>query len=886
MAFNLNGTIYGGTFNNVSGDMNQVSYRNEIYLPSHHPGVAPSRRGIDGVLAQQQSVKSLRPERRAFRQQNLPYDMANRSHRRGIQSPLGGMSHAMATSEATAIFHDTVPTYSGDYGNLSIDNQMQGQYPETIHHQDAGRPPAESTSTNTFTSVAGNVTQFHVTSYGESGLDILYRFIAMGAAHDSGERFAEPACHPGTRVAVLEQLGAWAHDTRPESSILWLHGSAGMGKSAIAQMFAGNCKNSGRLGASFFFKRGDPERGSWHRLFSTIAYQLAHSVPGFLLRVQHAVEANKLVISQAKELQFQQLIVETLQRAPVPEMLPILILDGLDECEDPKIQQDILRLLINAIHRHQLPIRILIVSRPEPHIRGIIETNATFEICRLVELFADETAYGDIRKYLCDEFSRIQAEYFADGLVLGDRWPGSEALEHLVQKSSGIFIYAATVIRFVGDLYSGSHPQERLNSVLNLDPESTAPLDDLYTQILSVVKHNDQQLRILHVIWQRVSSLSFLRADPEEIDLLLDLRRGTSRLALRCLHSLLMVPPIRTRFGMRPEIKMFHASFTDFLGDPRRSKGWCVSLPRLHSDFLHCMIRLLSSPPSTNRARAFYSEIVQGLSKILCNVTPCDQLLDLLRNTVFQNSLFLEDEPRYPWPQRDSEYPSDLIQLWERHQFVCTLSQNLKSTEDRCSPTFKYDSFYKEILSGQPTLIFILSAHTMEPWLFLLLELFDLSYRILEPFFQFREHLDFPFPEGDSPLDFIADPNRAGPLYMEPRAVAESVMVRWIIQAKEFIVTGDLIQVDLVQFIEYCGPSLKILDELATLDLSKICDQISDDQVHKEFHRHRTRKVSLSCIVDWLQTFPEPPQEVIDFWETQVAAIRQCEYKYFGYSNE
>ncbi|KAJ7438108.1 hypothetical protein B0H11DRAFT_1679913, partial [Mycena galericulata] len=75
----------------------------------------------------------------------------------------------------------------------------------------------------------------------------------------------------------------------PESSILWLHGSAGMGKSAIAQMFAGNCKNSGRLGASFFFKRGDPERGSWHRLFSTIAYQLAYSVPGLLHHVQRAV---------------------------------------------------------------------------------------------------------------------------------------------------------------------------------------------------------------------------------------------------------------------------------------------------------------------------------------------------------------------------------------------------------------------------------------------------------------------------------------------------------------------------------------------------------------------------------------------------------------------
>ncbi|KAJ7020319.1 hypothetical protein C8F04DRAFT_1275220 [Mycena alexandri] len=506
----------------------------------------------------------------------------------------------MATSEATAILHDTARTYSGDYGNISIDNQMRGQYPETIHHPDAGRPPVESTSTNTFTSVAGNVTQLHVTAYGESGLDVLYRFIAMGAVHDSAEQFAEPACHPGTRVAVLEQLIAWADDTRPESSILWLHGSAGMGKSAIAQMFASNCH---RLGASFFFKRGHPERGSWHMLFTTIAYQLAHSVPGLLLHVQHAVEANKLVVNQAKELQFQRLIMEPLKQVPVPQLLPIVVLDGLDECEDTKIQQDILRLFIDALRVHQLPLHILIASRPEPHLRGVI-TKASFDICRLVELSADETAYEDIRTYLKYEFSTIYSQYSAEGIDLGDAWPNPEAVNHLVKKSSGIFVYAATVIRFVGDLYSGSHPHERLNSVLSLDPESTVPLDDLYTQILSVVKQNGPQLHILHVIWQNEQSI--LYSDPEAIDLLLDLRRGTSRLALHGLHSLLKVPPVGTWFSFRDRVEVLHASFADYLADPRRSAGWCVSLPWLHSDILHCMIRLLSSPPPTTRVRAFY----------------------------------------------------------------------------------------------------------------------------------------------------------------------------------------------------------------------------------------------------------------------------------------
>jgi hypothetical protein len=53
----------------------------------------------------------------------------------------------------------------------------------------------------------------------------------------------------------------------------------------------------------------------------------------------------------------------------------------------------------------------------------------------------------------------------------------------LVEKSSGTFIYAATVLRYIDDEYS--HPAERLDDVLRLDPQSTTPLDNLYTQILS-----------------------------------------------------------------------------------------------------------------------------------------------------------------------------------------------------------------------------------------------------------------------------------------------------------------------------------------------------------------------------------------------------------------
>ncbi|KAJ7098975.1 hypothetical protein C8R44DRAFT_566451, partial [Mycena epipterygia] len=265
------------------------------------------------------------------------------------------------------------------------------------------------------------------------------------ALHDSVERFPEPACHPGTRTDILDQLRSWSIDTNPESTLLWLHGSAGMGKSAIAQMFAGNCQREGRLGASFFFRRGHPKRGTWHGLITTIVYQLAKSVPEFLLPLQQAMEADKLVVGRAIPVQFQQLLVEPFRQVPVPRIIPVIILDGLDECADHTIQQQILRLCLAAIQDHQLPIRLLIISRPEPHVREVLEMNEALTICRPFELSAD---CSDIRIYLQAEFSRIHSDYRARGIDLGAGWPTSDALDQVVRKSSGIFIYATTVIRF------------------------------------------------------------------------------------------------------------------------------------------------------------------------------------------------------------------------------------------------------------------------------------------------------------------------------------------------------------------------------------------------------------------------------------------------------
>jgi len=72
--------------------------------------------------------------------------------------------------------------------------------------------------------------------------------------HDSNERFPQPKCHPSTRERILQRLLDWVESDSPER-ILWLSGSAGTGKSAIAQTISERCKRNGCLAATFFFFR-------------------------------------------------------------------------------------------------------------------------------------------------------------------------------------------------------------------------------------------------------------------------------------------------------------------------------------------------------------------------------------------------------------------------------------------------------------------------------------------------------------------------------------------------------------------------------------------------------------------------------------------------------
>ena len=105
-----------------------------------------------------------------------------------------------------------------------------------------------------------------------------------GALHDA-YGIEHRACYPKTRREVLEKIERWAeHPASP--SIFWLNGMAGTGKSTLSYAVAerldqDQTRGHAKLGASFFFRRGEGDRASAKLLFPTIAIQLATQISSF-----------------------------------------------------------------------------------------------------------------------------------------------------------------------------------------------------------------------------------------------------------------------------------------------------------------------------------------------------------------------------------------------------------------------------------------------------------------------------------------------------------------------------------------------------------------------------------------------------------------------------
>ncbi|KAK9780119.1 hypothetical protein SCARD494_14296, partial [Seiridium cardinale] len=153
---------------------------------------------------------------------------------------------------------------------------------------------------------------------------------------------------------------------------------------------------------------------------------------------------------------------------------------------------------------------------------------------------------------------------------LSANWPTTADLQTLVQMAIPLFIFAATVCRFISDGRIGS-PDEQLKEVLQYQSKSQeSQLDATYLPVLNQMVAGLQPkilARVLERFHKVVGSIVTIASplSTSALAQLLEIPVATIDNALRTLHSVLSIP-ISPQHPVRP----LHLSFRDFLVDPAR----------------------------------------------------------------------------------------------------------------------------------------------------------------------------------------------------------------------------------------------------------------------------------------------------------------------------
>ena len=361
----------------------------------------------------------------------------------------------------------------------------------------------------------------------------------------------------GTREKIFGEIGRWLDDI-DAPNVLWIVGSPGSGKSTVASSLVSQLMKRGRMGSNFAFKRGNITLSDPAAVWRTIAHDLARYDDSFA-SILAAVLKSGTVDPGRPDIasHFESLIMEPWTKRhnqSLPHDIPVIVLDGLDECgSDPSQAGQRKALLDTFVHWSHLPrkFKLIITGRDE-------RVNLSFRsCCKQIELPTGADVNMDTTQDIRNFFERRFAEI--GGLSL-DGWPGDKVLDTLTARAAGLFIWAETVIRFVEQ----GLPDEQLEHVLVGNLGEGDNVTNLYRQILELLfgDANDRMLNVLHQV-ATVIVLAKITLHVDDLPSFVLQPKASVTVILNKLSSVISV-------GSDSGIRIRHLSFAEFMCDPHR----------------------------------------------------------------------------------------------------------------------------------------------------------------------------------------------------------------------------------------------------------------------------------------------------------------------------
>ncbi|KAF9058242.1 hypothetical protein BJ165DRAFT_119417 [Panaeolus papilionaceus] len=446
-------------------------------------------------------------------------------------------------------------------------------------------------------------------------IQILYEHSSPGAAFNSKDRYDPPKCHPNTRTGLLNTTRNWAQSGR--SRFLWLYGSAGAGKSAVAQTLAMELRAASNLAASFFFSRTahpNSHRGHEGRFVTTIASQLTEVVPGLQPYVEHVIASRPSVFDLTLTEQITALTIEPLKALQLDMasqgrtacVLPrVIVIDGLDECKEEAGQIQVLDALATLVsYQDVFPCSVFLTSRQEVAIRSWI-TNKQSEdpqLLRTISLLDHCDSDHDIEVFMNDETAKIKQSHPLENLFPAG-WPSPEFVKEVIRRASGQFVYASTIIKYIKDLWGD--PSERLAAILMHSlPSDDRPYADLDALYLHILRRTNHPKLVHQILAFRVSTTTFwgkLRGTDSRnyLRVLLSLPHSVHTLLIdlqsimNCNEDGMQLMGREDRDSSYPAV-FHHASLLEFLLDPHRSEEFYVDIPSMDKKLCETALRHVS----------------------------------------------------------------------------------------------------------------------------------------------------------------------------------------------------------------------------------------------------------------------------------------------------
>jgi hypothetical protein len=248
-------------------------------------------------------------------------------------------------------------------------------------------------------------------------------------------------------------------------------------------------------------------------------------------------------------------------------------------------------------------LQILVTSRPELPIRLSFKqmSDGTYQDLVLHDV-PKASIEHDITLFFTHELARIQEQR-----SLSSDWPSGNQIQALVELAIPLFIFAATVCRYIGT--KGSCPEEYLNKVLQYQKSTFSQLDRTYLPVLDqllIEQEEDDKDMWLQAFQELVGSIVVLESPLSVVSLacLLQIPQTQVECRLDSLHSVLSVPNNRD-----VPIRLLHLSFREFLVDPQKQgkRSFWIDEKETHKKLASHCLELMSNP--------------SGLRQDMCNIS-------------------------------------------------------------------------------------------------------------------------------------------------------------------------------------------------------------------------------------------------------------------------